>query len=113
MKIRDKVNVYLNFKVEIAKIIGYTDLYETITPLLHTKWAMKDGLINFDRLKEGDMWDYFTLIISSLGMKNEIFFMGEEDGLHFIMAYPEDDMWNETEIYIFDNKNRVEWKDDF
>ena len=64
---------------------------------------------NFDRYEEGDMWEYTQFEVSSLAMKKEVLFMGEEDGLFYIMGYEEDGMWDDAEIFIFDEKNRIYW----
>jgi hypothetical protein len=96
----------------IEGIIGTTNDY-AICPELNTKWCMTDDnkYINFDRLKEGDMSEYTRFQVSSLAMKQEKLFMGEEDGLFFFMAYEEDGNWDDAELLIFDIKNKVDWEE--
>jgi hypothetical protein len=94
---------------EAAKIIGYNNLEgEIMLNKISTSWALdKDsGYLSFDRYNKGDMNEYFPLTISSLGNKGEDLFMGESDGLTFIMAYDNDD-WEDTAIFIFDNENKT------
>jgi hypothetical protein len=98
---------YLDFKSEISKIIGVEKdhLNSPITPLLHTKWCLSnDG--KYFNLK--DYSDY-TFAISSLGNKHETLFIGSKDGLYLIMGYPEDGSWNDNEVFIVDEKNKIEW----
>ena len=94
----------------IEKIIGTSNDYP-ICPELATRWCMTDDqkYINFDRQVEADMMDYTRFQVSSLAMKQEELFMGEEDGLFFIMAYEEDGNWDDAELLIFDKKNRIDW----
>lgn len=98
----------LENRIEI--IIGTTNDYP-ICPELNTKWCMTDDqkYINFDRCEAGDMTEYSRFRVSSLAMKQKELFMGEEDGLFFIMAYDEDGDWNDAELLIFDKKNKVDW----
>lgn len=109
---RELIKNYEKLIIEVAKIIGYTDIDTAIVPLLDTKWAMTEDnkYFNFDRGGTMyDMWEYGRFEVSSLAMKQETLFMGEEDGLFFIMGYEEDDDWDDAEIYIFDIKNRIDW----
>ena len=108
---RNLIKNYEKLKVEVAKIIGYTNIDTAIVPMLDAKWAMTEDnkYFNFDRNDVGDLWEYTRFEVSSLGMKQETLFMGGEDGLFYLMGYEEDGMWDDAEIYIFDAKNRILW----
>lgn len=101
---------------EIRKIIGYSSiLEESIVNGVDIKWTKDDeGHIWFDRNDEiGNMYKYTPLQISSLGAKGEKLFSGESDGLFYAMAHDEDDTWDNTAIFIFDNANFIEYNEDY
>ena len=95
---------------EIERIIG-TPNSCAINSLVRCQWSMtNDGkYINFDKYEVGDMWEFTQYRVSSLAMKQEELFKGEKDGLHFIMAYPNDCNWDDAELLIFDEIFRQEW----
>ena len=94
---------------KIEKIIGTSNDYR-ICNCLEDKWSMTDDnkYFNFDRYGD-DMWEYGQYQVSSLGTKQEKLFMGEEEGIFFIMGYEEDGGWDDAELFVFDVKNRIDW----
>jgi len=96
---------------EIAKIIGYDYEYirnESIVNGIKLPWAFEDGsgMIYYARHEGGDIYNYEGYQVSSLGAKGEEFFMGESDGLTYVMGYDESENWDDTYILILDNKNK-------
>ena len=49
---------------------------------------------------------YCVHTVSSYSSKGEKFYTGEEDGYTFVMAYPEDSSYEETTIFMLNNKKR-------
>lgn len=92
---------------ELKTIMGYCD-ESPLELLLDKKWE----IIGDDELhiqtEDEDLEDnYFSFQISSLGASGKEFFMGEKDGISYIMAH-DDESWEDTAIFILDNKNKVE-----
>ena len=52
--------------------------------------------------------DYYAYTVSSFSARGEELFMGEKDGLTYVMAYSEEGRWQDTYIFILSNKNKVE-----
>jgi len=96
---------------EIAKIIGYDYVYISDSPIvngLKLPWAFEDGegMIYYARHEGDDIYDYEGMQVSSLGGKGEEFFMGESDGLTYVIGYDESENWDDTYILILDNNNK-------
>lgn len=51
--------------------------------------------------------EYHAYTISSLGAKGKDLFIGEKNGHTYVMAYLEDGNWEETIIFVLNNKNKV------
>jgi len=96
---------------KIKEVIG-TGNDSPICPELDTQWSISDDgkYINFDRYKQGDMWEYTRYEISSLGRKQEELFCGNNNDLFFVMAHDEDGGWDESELLIFDLKNKIPYE---
>ena len=95
---------------EIAKIIGYDYRSISGSPIvngLKLPWAFEDGegMIYYARHGD-DMYNYEGMQVSSLGAKGEEFFMGESDGLTYVIGYDESENWDDTYILILDNNNK-------
>jgi hypothetical protein len=90
---------------EILDIIGYSD--DDHSPVIFYKdsvWCAYDDelcIADNEYLFEND--GYYTYTISSYAAKGEKLFIGEKDGFTFIMAYPTDEGWSNTIIFILDN----------
>lgn len=94
---------------EIGKIIGYESIYNlSIVNGLKLPWAFDNGggMIYYARHEGDDMYEYEGMEISSLGAKGEEFFMGESDGLTYVMGYDESENWDDSYILILDNNNK-------
>lgn len=97
---------------EISKIIGYNYMSicdSKIVNGLKLPWAFDDGggIIYYARHEGDDIYNYEGMIVSSLGNKiGEEMFMGESDGLTYVIGYDESENWNDTYILILDNKNK-------
>jgi len=94
----------------IGDIIDYDDylMDKGVVNGLSLPWALEEssGMIYYARNEGGDIYEYSGFQVSSLGMKNEKFYMGESDGITYVMGYPEDENWDDTYILILDNNNK-------
>ena len=96
----------------IGEIINYTDCDDSPLKLeLDSKWFIEDDrlvILDTDEEFEGfDQWYENEYTISSLGSKGKEFFMNTSDNLFFIMAYYENENWDDTSIYILLNTNEL------
>lgn len=95
---------------KIGSIIDYgSDMSDnSIEDGLVLPWAFEEGsgMIYYARHKGDSIYDYCGFQVSSLGMKNEKFYMGESNGVTYAMGYPEDENWDDTYILILDNNNK-------
>jgi len=105
LKLLDANSVLLN---EIGNIINYGDCSDEIVDGLKLPWAFEEGsgMIYYARHEDDDIYDYEGFQVSSKGAKGEEFFMGESDGITYVMGYQESDNWDDTYILILDNENK-------
>jgi hypothetical protein len=106
----DLISTNKTLLTKIGSIIDYgSDMSDnSIEDGLVLPWAFEEGsgMIYYARNKGDSIYDYCGFQVSSLGMKNEKFYMGEYDGVTYVMGYPEDENWDDTYILILDNKNK-------
>ena len=89
---------------EILEIIGYGS---TNNSYIDMDFIDKRWDINNDELYlETEDDDYYAYTISSYSAKGEKLYMGEKDGLTFIMGYCSDDSYSDTTLFILKNENR-------
>ena len=97
---------------KISKIIGYEN-YITDNELYNYtdhKFCIIDDTLWIYNHEESEWYDH---IISSYSAKGETLFQGESNGYLYVMAYIEDQGWDNTDIYILDVNKRTEdtdWK---
>lgn len=117
MDIERHLKNYKSFLEVLREVIDYKFAEDecAIIDVTDTKFALKElGFINiwFDRMDEGDMWDYTPLVVSSYSSQGKKHYYGIEGEYIIFMAYPEDKMWDDTSIYIFSRANEVEFDED-
>ena len=106
---KDKILTHLEEREiinnELTKIMGYCD-DSPISNELDKRWCIIDDEL---RIEVDDVTslddDYYGYIISSQNAMGEEFFMGELDGVVYVMAYPDD--WDDTEIFMFSKDKQV------
>jgi len=95
---------------KINSIIDYNSYISdnSIEDGMQLPWAFEEGsgMIYYARHKGESIYDYEGFQVSSLGMKNEKFYMGESDGVTYAMGYDEGDNYDDTYILILDNNNK-------
>lgn len=107
---RDKI------QKEILELIGYGSGDNSwIEWNDDEKWSMyKDDLYFIEDDYKDDVEEalengnYYRYTISSYSSKGEKLFMKELEDITIIMAYPEEESYDNTTIYILNNKNKVE-----
>lgn len=107
-EIKLRINSYNELVSEIKTIIDYgnSDVYIN-TSYIDKEWLIENGVLylNRDGRKDG-VYDFAGLTISSLGALGKKLFIGEQDGISFIMAHEEDD-WYNSYVYILDNAKKT------
>lgn len=103
----------------IGTIIGYSDASrESLEDWREWYWHLdgedilrmfsekppEDWYSNEDWFDNADCHEY---TISSYGSRGEKYYLGSDDCLTFIMAYPEDDSWDTVKILVFYNKKKL------
>lgn len=88
---------------ELKTILPWCDESPIIDCLDKEWYVIKDEL----RLGSGEDCCYYYEI-SSIGALGEQLFMGEKDGITYIMCHDGD--WENTEILMLDNKNLGEYE---
>ena len=100
---------YNSFMEKVCKIIGYKDITsEPIWDCTEHIWSYNktDGQLFIDRGDDEGLYGYAAQQISSMGAKGEEFFMGESDGLTYVIGHDESENWDDTYILILDNNNK-------
>lgn len=69
-------------------------------------WEVDGDSLHIQHSDEPIDEDYYAYTISSLGSKGKELFMGEKDGFTYVMAYTEDGEYDDTTIFILNNKNK-------
>lgn len=106
-RILEVLNSYENLSKEIGDIIGYPKV-SFIAPLIQSLsyyWKLSGGEIFLGATEEDLFEDAEQYTISSSGRRGEKYYMGEKDGLMFVLCYANDN-WQETEILILDKLNQ-------
>ena len=94
--------------VELKVIMGYSDDSPINLDFIDKKWAVNEDGLHL-QVKDYDLEDdYYGYDISSMGAKGENFFMGDKDGYTYVMAHNDD--WENTVIFVLDNKTKVEYE---
>lgn len=110
IKLTELLSANASLLDKIKSIIDYGGLFghNPIEDGLELAWALEEGsgMIYYARYKGESIYEYCGFQVSSLGMKNEKFYMGESDGITYAMGYPEDENWDDTYILILDNNNK-------
>lgn len=109
---KDLLDNYKKLLNEIRVITGSNYLSFPIEIDLKSPWAIyKWNLILFPEeakiersLSDEDFWLY---TISSETSKNEKFYYGEKETMTFVMAYPSDESWQNTTIFILNNNKKI------
>lgn len=88
-----------NICTKISDIIGYRSNMSDVPFLDYTKfeWSTQEESLF---IKEED--EIYSYMISSYSSKDEKFYKGESDGYMYVMAYDDNDEWNDTHIFILD-----------
>lgn len=105
-EILSRVDSYCGLIDEIKSVIDYNSEIN-ITPCLECEWSIEGGLLHINFGGEDGLYEYAGLEISSLGALGKKLFMGEKDGISFIMAYDDGLGWEHAYVYILDNKKRI------
>ena len=89
---------------EILEIIGYgsTDNSYIDMDFIDKKWDINGEELYLET--EDD--DYYVYTISSYSAKGEKLYVGEKEGLTFVMGYASEDSWDESCIFVLKNENR-------
>lgn len=111
---KDKILAYLKEREiinnELTKIMGYCD-DSPIYDELDKRWCVTADDFRIEVDGETSLEDdYYGYTISSLSAKGEKLFMGELDGVVYIMAYSEN--WRETEIFMLSKDKQVFLEDE-
>jgi hypothetical protein len=95
---------------DLKKIMGYCD-YSPISVELDSQFVIDEGrflLQADDEPIDEDEGNYYAYTISSLSDAGEKLFIGEDNSQIYLMAYPEDERWEDTTIFVLSKSNRVE-----
>lgn len=90
---------------DIMKLIGYDGYNNSPLEKNDSPWGMSSDELRI--FTDGNCDDYYSYTISSYSARGKQLFMGETDGYCVIMAYPSDESYENTTIFIFDEKNKV------
>jgi len=97
---------------KISDLIGYKgDLSETaICHRLEKKWNIDQDYLYI--LDGDDEEDFYSYKISSYAAKEERFFIGNSDGLYYVLAYNDEGFPEDSEIFILNKElqdNKIGW----
>lgn len=107
-RIINHVNEREAINKELEKIMGYCDTTSPINLDLTIQWEIEGEELRIqadDNPIDVNEGNYYGYTISSMGAKGEELFLGEKDGITYVMAHP--DSWEDTKIFVLDNKNRT------
>ncbi len=90
---------------DIMKLIGYDSYNNSPIEKNDSPWGMSNDELRI--FTNGNCDDYYCYTISSYSAKGEKLFMGKSDGYYFIMAYPSDESYSNTTIFVFNERNKV------
>lgn len=88
--------------VALDKIMGYCDDSPIILSL-DCDWVWGNGYLHTQVEDEPLEDNYYEYKMSSLGDKDEEYFIGSEDGITYIMVNDGD--WENSNIIVLDNNN--------
>ena len=103
-KIRNIQSEYQETLNNILSFIGYNshDFME-IEILENSKWNIVDDNLYLQLMEDSD--DVYDFIISSYSAQGKKLFMKKDDTYTYIMAYDEEDNYDDTSIFIVQNCN--------
>lgn len=105
LKVRDEL------QDKVIKIIGYGSSDDSPIEFEEGYWILDgDELLILEKDEEpNNSYDegmYYGFTVSSYSSKGEKLYIGEQDGYTFVMAYPMDDRYDNTTIFMLNNKYR-------
>lgn len=105
---KDFISIRNEIMERISKLIGYGSGLSDISVRDFTKrkWNTDDDYLFI--CEEDDDDGVCAYKISSYAAKGEKFFMGESDGLFYIMAYDEEDFAEDAELFVFSKELKNE-----
>ena len=101
----ERIKKHIEERNQINELLKEIMPYADDTPFeitLEHKWKVNGG-----ELFIYDTEDEYAYNISSWANRGDQLFMGEKDGITYVMAYAADGKWYETTILILDNKNKI------
>jgi hypothetical protein len=107
-RITNHVNEREAITDELKKIMTHCDSDSPIDVDITSEWQIDGDELRIgedDKPIDENKGNYYSYTISSMGAKGKELFIGEKDGITYVMAYP--DNWRDTVIYVLDNKNRT------
>jgi len=109
---KELIKSYQELNELIRKVINFKGMHEMpIVIRLEEKWRVEHDLLTIqnNEVSEDEIDDEcnYRWIISSKSMKGKELYSGIYDEYTILMAYPEDERWNETSILIFKTENFI------
>ncbi|MCK9477606.1 MAG: hypothetical protein M0R46_16950 [Candidatus Muirbacterium halophilum] len=111
-EIKEMLDAQQKLRDKVLSVIGY-DSYDDSPIELNDEdeWQLDgeelyiavENMPMEEALEEGE---YYGYTVSSYSMKGEKLYTGEIDDHTIVMAYPQDEMWDDTRIYILNNTKR-------
>ena len=124
--LKDRTKVFFTDKETLAKDIGKIIDYgsglsdEQIENWLGYYWSVNGNTLRIFEEKPPESWandreeedwydnaNQWEYTVSSYSAKGEKFFVGSQDGLTFVMGYPEDRMTRDAHVHVFDDEKKV------
>ena len=105
MDIKEKLELHTALMNDISEIIGYGDsILDSGIDKCENNWDIThDDTLLIETEKGTDYWEF---IISSYSSKGDKLYIGDQDGLVFIMGYDEQDGYSNASIFILDTDKR-------
>lgn len=114
MKIIEMMKIKNQLQTKVLNLIDYNS--DDNSPIVEENcyWAIEDDeliLIEAETSEDVeemiDNGDYYVHTISSYSAKGEKLYLGEEDDFTFVMAYPQDESYDNTTIFMLDNNKKI------
>lgn len=97
---------------QISEIIGYGNLGNDdpiCVDYINKEWFTQGDDLFIMIYEDED--EYYSFIISSYSAQGEKLYIGESDGLTYVMAYQDDAGWDQTSIYVLSNEMKRKEED--
>jgi hypothetical protein len=110
--IHGTLNGYNNLRNELLKIMNLSYDDSSLIEFIPNNWICEENTLHINDCivdNSNDFYnsDYYNYNISSLASKGNTLYKGETNGYTIVMAYPEEGNWDDTTIFILDNKLEI------